>query len=108
MKMTKEQIIALSDLALAYGNLSSVWPAEWDGPVNFGGTLNELGLLPQRSLDEAEGELRFLLDIEIETPELVSCQPCGGEGVKDGEKCDTCCGSGLVSDGEPGSETCTE
>ncbi|KJD43973.1 hypothetical protein [Paenibacillus terrae] len=38
------------------------------------------------------------------TPGLVTCQAPGCiDGYNDGEKCDTCWGSGLVSEGEPGS-----
>lgn len=101
MSLTTMQRAALIQLAEAYGNLSSVWSSEWEGPENFGGTLAELGLLPYCSLDEAEGNLMHLLE---EVPRLVSCKPCGGSGDSNGEKCDICSGSGLVSEGETGSE----
>ena len=46
---------------------------------------------------------------------LVSCQDCQGKGHRLmgdvsawAEKCDTCASSGLVTEGEPGSETYTE
>ncbi|QNR65154.1 hypothetical protein IAQ67_14650 [Paenibacillus peoriae] len=39
------------------------------------------------------------------TPDLLTCQAPGCiNGYNDGEKCDTCWGSGLVSEGEPGSK----
>ena len=45
---------------------------------------------------------------EDEIPELVVCQDCGGTCQRNGEKCDTCWGTGCVSDGEPGSERYNE
>ncbi|WP_240416604.1 hypothetical protein [Paenibacillus periandrae] len=49
-------------------------------------------------------------DDEIETvPELVTCQADGCiNGYVEGEKCDTCWGTSLVSQGQPGSDSYTD
>lgn len=64
MKLTEEQTEALRALSLAYGNLSKVWPDEWNGEENFGGVLDHAGVLPRRDLMEAEVELLNLIDNE--------------------------------------------
>ncbi|MEK5183284.1 hypothetical protein [Paenibacillus sp. FSL P4-0288] len=44
--------------------------------------------------------------IIVSTPQLVTCQAEGCiDGQVDGEQCDICAGSSLVSEGEPGSES---
>lgn len=60
--LNQEQKAALLALAQAYTDLSGVWDSTWEGPENFGGVLDDLGLLPKRSLDEAGSELLHLVD----------------------------------------------
>jgi hypothetical protein len=57
MVITERQSKALKQLADAYYELSQVWSDDWEGPEAFGGVLDQMGVLPQISLDEASGEL---------------------------------------------------
>lgn len=112
LKLTTKQIHALTLLSSALDVLNEHWTDE------LGTVLADQGLLPQRDLDEAICEIDHMIETgkagtrqetleeEAIVPPLISCQDCWeARGIKqNGEICETCGGSGLVSEGEPGSE----
>lgn len=53
---------ALTQLASAYDSMATAWWPDMEGPENFGGTLAELGVLPEIPLDTAAAEILHLLN----------------------------------------------
>lgn len=74
-KITIEQARALNNLVIAYSELSLVWDSsggenDWNGTLGLGGEMDDMGLLPNVSLDEAGTYLLELLDLcEIVQPD---------------------------------------
>ncbi|MEK4983634.1 hypothetical protein [Bacillus sp. FSL K6-6540] len=64
--LSKRQKAALHKLADAYLELSCCWEPDWEGPDNFGGVLDDLGVLPHASLDDAAAYLGELVEFQIQ------------------------------------------
>lgn len=68
-QLSVQQMIALKKFADACYELSEAWndsgdELDWNGDQNFGGVLNDRGILPRISLDEVFGEVHELMDIQ--------------------------------------------